>query len=169
MGMYGNFFRTDELTVLRLQKGKANLFELMYDENGQVRESSCLFEVDKAWHAIHFTLSGQVYESTDDPLSKVVLSPNLVNDEDVAGYGPAMLKTPKEVAQINDALGAVSQQWFAERFSLAEMLANQVYPIMSGEDEELFFEYVYEQNFVPLKAFYEEAAKNGQYVLFCVI
>jgi len=174
--MIGNYFRTDEITIRKIQKGETSLFELLYPDSGfsQLQESEifevdedCFLNVDQAWHVIHFVLSGKVWETTDDPLSKVVLSGNFINDENL-GYGPAQFITPKEVQSASKALKTVTKDWFRKRFSTSDMLlANDIYPIRHGTDEEIFFNYVYEL-FEDVVVFFKQAANNGQYILFFV-
>ena len=165
----GNFFRTDEKTVKDIQKGKLSLIDLLYDtthKNAKVHEDHVL-DVDKAWHAIHFTLSGEAGNSSKEaPLSKVVLGGNLISDED-REYGPAALLTAEELPRVNSALQGVSKQWFWERFSVAEMAANHVYPVREDDDEETFFEYVYGY-FEKVVEFFAEAEREKQAVLFLV-
>ena len=165
MGMVGNFFRTDEATVQRLRDGKLSLTELLYDDFESV-DDDCFLDIDKAWHAIHFTLSGEVWESTDDPLSKVILNSNLINDEDM-GYGPAMLLMPNEVKDASNALEGVSKDWFRKKFSVSNMAKNEIYPVINSEDEEEFFDYVYE-NFKQVVVFFEKAAQLRECILFFI-
>ena len=169
MSMIGNFFRTDNKTVQEIQKGELFLFDLVYDENGIIDDDSIL-TIDKAWHAIHFALSGVVWDcdSTNDPLSKVVVSGNFVNDEDM-GYGPAMFVTDKEVYDINSSLKMISKDWFRAKFSVSDMLANEIYSVAEDEDadEDEFFDYIYSY-LEQVIAFFEKAANNNQYILFFI-
>ena len=110
MGMVGNYYRTKIETISKIKTGELSLQDLIYnDENGNFKQNYWENEqylcVEKDWHMIHFVLSGLVWESGDDPLSKVVLvgydemdenvrgSGKLLNDEDM-GYGPAMYLMP---------------------------------------------------------------------------
>ena len=124
---------------------------------------SLLCSIDKTWHVIHFVLTGG---ERDTVLAKMIFSENYVNGEDM-GYGPAALVTPEEVNEINLALKGIAKEWFRERFFVRDMFANEIYPVMEGEDENDFFEYVYHY-FEEAKAFFEEAAKDGQCVLFFI-
>ncbi len=165
MSMIGNFFRTDDKTVRDLQTGKLLLGDLLYNEECEV-DDDCFIDIDKSWHAIHFILSGEVWEASEDPLSKVILNGNELNDEDM-GYGPAMLVGHDDIHNINNALKSVSEEWFRKRFSISNMLKNEIYPVVDDEDEDDFFQYVYEY-FKLVKEFYEEAEKENQCVLFFI-
>jgi hypothetical protein len=63
-------------------------------------------DLDKAWHGIHFLLTGSAWEG-DEPLGYLIAAGQPVGDEDV-GYGPARVLRPKEVAQLDAALAAIS-------------------------------------------------------------
>jgi len=165
MGMIGNFFRTDGETVQKLQKGEVSLYDLIDYESGKVDEDFVI-DIDKSWHAMHYTLCGEVWESTDDPLSKIVLNGSLLNDEDV-GYGPAMIITAPEVHNICDALKTVSKEWLRARFSVPEMAAKEIYPIIDDEDENDFFDYVYSY-FEEVVLFFDRAKIDNHHILFFV-
>ena len=68
-------------------------------------------DLDKAWHGIHFLLTGSAWEG-DEPLGYLIAAGQPVGDEDV-GYGPARVLRPKEVAQLDAALAAISLDNFA--------------------------------------------------------
>ena len=167
MSMMGNFFRTDAKTIQQIQRGELFLGDLVYGKNGEMARDDIL-SVDKSWHAIHFTLSGRVWDSTNDPLSKMIISGNFVNDEDM-GYGPAMLVTDEEVCDINNDLKMVSEDWFREKFSISDMCDNEVYPtaFWSVEDDDEIFDYIY-TFFRDVIDFYKKAESNKQCVLFYV-
>ena len=72
MGMIGCYIRMDDENVKELQNG-AQLDISGSDDN--------TLDIDKSWHAIHFVLSGEVWEIDEDNLlSQVVLGGSPVND-----------------------------------------------------------------------------------------
>lgn len=162
MSMIGNFIRADEDMINDVQNGELSLMDLMDDD-----ADDRWLDVDKAWHAIHYVLTGD----SDVPrkatiFSKVVLGGTPIEEEGM-GYGPALVVEPEEVREINEALKPASEEWFRERFSLKDMQKKAIYPVMDDEEEGQFFEYVYD-NFKALKEFYIEAEKAGQGVLFFI-
>jgi len=165
MGMIGNYFRTDGETVNKVKCGELSLVELCYEAEDSMDSDSFLY-IDKSWHAIHFVLSGEVWDATDDPLSKVVLNGNIVNDEDM-GYGPAMLLMSDELHDINKALEGFTKEWFLEQFSITDMIANEIYPVMNDENGDDFFEYIYHY-FTEIVDFLKKAEQSNQCVLFFV-
>ena len=166
MSMIGNYYMTDTETVEKIRKGELSAEDFIYNENDEIDEEKSL-DIDKAWHAIHFTLTGEIDEGDDDSiLSKTVLGGNCVNDEDI-GYGPAMEITSDEVREINAALSSIPQEDFRAKFNVKEMIENDIYPVTDDEDEDEFFEYVW-IHFEALKEFYSKASENGCCLLFYI-
>ena len=158
MSMIGYFLKADDKLVEKMTQGEPGeiIFDDAYSEN--------MIDVDKTWHAIHFILSGNAYESNDDNvLSQLVLGGAPVNEEDL-GYGPALLLDKNLVKQIAEALHAWDETLFREKFDFNNMIANDIYPIIDGEDENDFYDYVWEY-FEILKVFIAKAAKQGQNVI----
>ena len=85
MGMIGYYFRADEDLVNQIKSGEYE--DVFYKEDFE----NNLLDVDKSWHAIHFVLTGQVWDAPDDELlSHVVMGGQPLEDMDM-GYGPARL------------------------------------------------------------------------------
>lgn len=166
MSMIGNYFMTDQETIDRIQKGELQVADLIYDEDDNVDEEASL-DIDKAWNAIHYVLTGEAdLGKNTGPLSKAVLGGTPVSEEDV-GYGPALLIEAEEVRQIARLLQPMGREAFQERFRFAEMLENEVYPMIPNEDEEGFFEYIWDY-FAAVKEFFAEAAAQGKCILFYI-
>lgn len=158
MSMIGYYLRADEDTVSRVRDGEAN--DLLFgDEAGEK-----LISIDKTWHAIHYILTGCVWDIPDDNISgQLVLGGEPVNDEDM-GYGPARLIPAETVKSLNDALAVWDESRFRENFHIQDMTDNEIYPVMAGEDEADFFEYVWEY-FDELKKFVKEAAEKEESII----
>lgn len=160
MGMSGNYFRTSESTVDDIRRGAVALSDFIYDKS----QKENIVDIDNAWHAIHFTLTGNAYGSEDDNIfSRLVLSGNTLieGDEEYS----AMLISPEDVKALSAALLALKREDFRERFSMEEMLENEIYPVTEDDDEEDFFDYVWDA-VEELKEFFEAAAQEGQAVIF---
>lgn len=158
MGMIGYYFRADEDLVDQMKKGESGniLFNKDYEKN--------LLDIDKAWHAIHFVLTGEAWEVPgDDLLSCVVLGGHPVNDEDM-GYGPARLLDKELVKKIAEVLDDWDEEAFRGKFLVKDMIENQVYPVMNDENEQEFFEYVWFY-FVELKKFFKVTADRNEYIV----
>lgn len=162
--MIGNYYMTDGETVEKIQREEISLVDLIYDENNNTNEESSL-DIDKAWHAIHFTLTDGM-EERKDILSNVVFGGRPINNEDI-GYGPAILLTVEEVQEVHQEIKDISQNDFRDKFSMQKMVENDVYPLMDDENEEGFFSYVWSY-FEEVKTFFAKAAAKDNCVLFYI-
>ncbi|NMS91372.1 YfbM family protein [Clostridioides difficile] len=163
MGMIGCYIRISEENVLKLQQAEDNLQGLVF---GDMDEDNTI-SIDKAWHAIHFTLTGCPFGGEDDNIfSKLVMSGNVFMEID--GEPPAMLITADDVKKLSEAMNSLEEQKFREKFNISEMLENNIYPVMDDENEEEFFDYVW-ANLIELKKFIEEAANERQAVIFYIM
>jgi len=163
MGMIGEYLKVDKKTFKILKRGKVDFYDFIeeLDEEDRV-------DIDKAWHAIHFILSGKVWESNEDPISKMVLSGNELGENSDGGYGPAMYLMVDDVIKISEAAERISEEWFRQRFDVAKMKKSEIYLIESvNESEEELFEYVW-SNFQDAKEFFKKAASEKKYIIFSV-
>jgi len=104
-------------------------------------EDRVSFDVDKAWHAVHFTLTGDT-DSTAGLLGQVVLGGVEFGDE--VGYGPARWLPAPAVSDVASALAKLTPEEFERRVDFAALLRNDIYPSIWDRDpvaEELM-EYV---------------------------
>jgi len=97
------------------------------------------FDVDKAWHAIHFTLAGHPWNPTGS-LGSVVLGGEPFGED--IGYDPARWLSPDAVAAAAAELDALSPEEFASRLSFEALAANDVYPQMWDQAPAELIEYV---------------------------
>lgn len=159
MSMIGYYFRADEDMMEKIREDSVG--GVVFDE----KNSDNLMDIDKTWHAIHYTLTGTQYEmEEDDDISHLVLGGTPVSEEDM-GYGPARLFTKEQVVLLNNALKEWDEALFRQNFDMEGMLEEEIYPLIEGQDnEEDFFSYVWPY-FVWVKKFFQEAAEKGEYVL----
>ena len=85
-----------------------------------------LGDIDKAWHGIHYLLTGTADEA-DAPLGFLLSGGAYVGDEDV-GYGPARVFTSSETKVIASALSALSDEELRGRYRPDAMMKAEVYP-----------------------------------------
>jgi len=83
-------------------------------------------DLDKSWHAIHFLLTGSAWEG-DGTLSFLLQGGTDVEGID-AGYGPPRLLTSEEVAEVSQALTAVSPEELRRRFDPEALQEADIYP-----------------------------------------
>jgi uncharacterized protein DUF1877 len=102
-------------------------------------------DLDKAWHGIHFLLTGTAQDG-EPPLNFLVAGGQPVGDIEI-GYRPARVYPAAETRQIAAALAGVTDAQVRDRYDPARMRREEVYPDIwgrtdSGQDEGL--EYVME-------------------------
>jgi Domain of unknown function (DUF1877) len=83
-------------------------------------------DLDKAWHGIHYFLTGTAWEG-EHPHNFLVSGGKEVGSIDV-GYGPARVLMAAETREVLDALIALRDEDLRARFNPQDMLAKQIYP-----------------------------------------
>lgn len=152
MSMIGNLLAISQSELDALYDDPETIPAFLYETH----EADSV-NVDKAWHAIHFTLTGETYEGSG-PLAQPILGGTPIGEEDV-GYGPARGLSAAEVKEVAQALSAVSEADFRAKFDPAALEAADIYPQIWDEGDEAL-DYVAE-NFLEVKRFYENAASAG--------
>jgi hypothetical protein len=117
-------------------------------------------ELDKAWHGIHWLLTGSAGEAPL-PLG-FLLGGRPVGDVDV-GYGPARALAAAEVRAVQTALAARDDASLRSRFDPAALAAAGVYPDIWDEGDEAW-EYL-AGNLASLRACVDRAAARGHGLL----
>ncbi len=155
------------------------LERLLYPEDG---EEAREVDVDKAWHGIHWLLTGSADDRPPaarkrglfrrpapepDPVGAewlAVLGGEPVGGDD--GYGPARLLRPEQVAAVAAALTPLERDTLAARVDLAAMDAAELYPAI-WDEEDVYDEYL-APNYEVLRDFYLAAADEGAAVLLAI-
>ena len=83
-------------------------------------------DLDKAWHGIHYLLTGTVWEG-GEPLNFLVSGGRSVGDIDV-GYGPARVLSAAETRAAHEALTQISDDDLRGRFDPGDMTSKEIYP-----------------------------------------
>lgn len=91
-------------------------------------------DLDKAWHGLHFLLTGTADEGTP-PLNFLLAGGSPVGAIDV-GYGPARVYTAAETRAIAAALCEVTDAQVRDRYDPERMTREQVYPDIWGRVED---------------------------------
>jgi len=164
MGMIGNLRRLGDADLKRLLEDPELVADYLDDESSAGFGPSADVDVDKAWHGIHFLLTGTAWEG-DPPLNFLVTGGAEIGDVDV-GYGPARGFGSAEVAQLASALGALPSSEVRRRFLPDRMMELDVYPSIwdrdPEEDDTVGYLLAYYED---LRAFVSEAAAEGQALL----
>src|SRR6266851_3981586 len=123
MGMIGNLRPASDSEIEHLLDSPADVTRFLYSVDADGRERVVL---DKAWHAIHFVLTGSRLGG-EEPLNFLVSEGTPVGEVDV-GYGPARVLTSAQVRAIARGLAAVQPEDVARRVDLRQLDEEVIYP-----------------------------------------
>ncbi|MEZ6120001.1 MAG: YfbM family protein [Pirellulaceae bacterium] len=153
--MIGNFLQVTPQQLNELIAAPESIEDLLYRDG----DDDSGIDIDKAWHGIHFMLTGQQYEGTP-PFSDVIFATKTVGDD--VGYGPARYLTAAEVAAVADALSSLPSDEFGKRYDAAALTANDIYPQIWSGDEDLDYLLSW---YDTLRDYYLDAAAKGNAML----
>ena len=148
MSMVGNFMAVEQADLDALFDEPTAIGAILQNEQDRI------FDIGKAWHGIHFMLTGQPFGG-EGPLARVIFGEASIGEMDV-GYGPALGSSIETVQQIAAALDEISPYTFRKRHTLVELAEADIYPACWDEGSRELD--TLEQGFVLLKQFYAEAA-----------
>lgn len=115
--------------------------------------------VDKAWHGIHYLLTGTAWEG-DEPACYLVQGGEEVGDVDV-GYGTARVIHPAQTRDFAEFLAPVTREALLSRYDAPRMRELDIYPSRLWDDGGDKREYVWD-NFQVLRDFVATAAQRGE-------
>jgi Domain of unknown function (DUF1877) len=149
----------DEVTKLVAAHSDEEILEIVQEQIEARWEEEWLYELDKAWDAIHRCLVGGSLMISEDgsPFALCILAGAQLHSGD--NY-IVSLKRPHQVSAIAVAIKEVTREYLRERYF--KINSNEYGPI-SDDD----FEYVWEY-FNGLADFYAKAAAAGRHVIFTV-
>lgn len=120
-------------------------------------------DLDKAWHPLHFLLTGTAWEG-EEPGCYLVRGGEELVDDDEMGYSSIRALSPSQIGRFDDFLRGLSHDTLRRRFNLQRMMALEIYPKpragqrARSDDDEL--PYLLEA-FDPLQAFVADTATRG--------
>lgn len=156
MGMAGCYAAVDAATLALLKADPDSIPEFLFPDDGE-GEPANYCDLDKAWHGIHYLLTGQA-DGGPEPLSLAVHGGEEVGED--VGYGPARFLTPAQVRTVSAALDRITEANLRARFDPRAMDAAEIYPAIWGRDGQEALDYLVE-NYLPWVAFYRAAAQRG--------
>lgn len=160
MGMQLSLYSLSDQRVDDLLADPPLVLDILDGEDPDAEE----FELDKAWHAIHYLLTGSAWEG-EAPLNFICQGGQEVGDIDT-GYGPARALGADEVLDIANALEGIDAAVLAQRFDPEEMEKLEIYPsIWQDEPDALEF---CTGSFTAMKDFIDRTAERGDGILICM-
>ncbi|MDQ2769438.1 MAG: YfbM family protein [Bacteroidota bacterium] len=122
-------------------------------------------ELDKAWHGLHFMLTGEAWEGAE-PLCYLLSSGEQIGDEEDhdVGYGPARCINAQQVKNFSDALSGITEKEFSSRYDSQKMTALELYP-RGWEEEPVEMRDWLTQSFIDLQKFVKKAASRNKALL----
>ena len=121
-------------------------------------------DIDKAWHGIHFLLTGTTWEGSF-PENFICCGGTALCEGN--GYGSARVFDSKEAFEISKLLRETSNEDLAARYDPARMERNEIYPsIWDAEGEEGLI--YLQEYFTDLRTFFQGAADKDESVIIWV-
>src|SRR5262249_22830454 len=114
-------------------------------------------EIDKAWHGLHFLLTGTA-SAGDFPLNFIAVGGREVGDD--LGHGPARALTSGDVQTLDAALEPLTRQELGQRFDADRMTELQIYPFGWSDDPDGELDYLLDF-YADLRAFVRRTAERG--------
>jgi len=134
------------------------------EDVGPLLDAGGYTSLEKSWHGLHFTLTGEEW-GEDGPRAFLLAGGEPVGDD--LGYGPGRLLEPEEVAQVANALAAITDAEFAQRFDVQQLADREIYPQIWDEDPAALLD-EYRSYFHQMRTFMHEAARRGDGVLVVI-
>ncbi|MEU5908782.1 YfbM family protein [Micromonospora sp. NPDC047467] len=121
-------------------------------------------DLDKAWHGLHYLLTGDTYEIRGD-VGPAILGGDPIGPD--LGMGPARLLTSDVVRAVAAALGTLDEATLRDRYDPAALSDAEIYPHIWDDGDDEFDNYLL-PHFTALRDFYRTAAERGEAVLLAV-
>lgn len=145
----------------------ARLFGLAYEPENELiiwkpENGNEDFDVDKAWHGIHFLLCDDP-TSGDGVLSFIMDGGRFIGRVDV-GYGPARAFKKNELEEIYGAIEKIQASDLKKKCDKKKFESNNIYPFIWDEPEDECFGYLLSY-FEKLKLFLKRTLDAGKGIL----
>lgn len=152
--------RKEQYEKLLAVESDDELKEIIQEEIEEEWDEEWLRETDKAWDAIHRSLTdGKLgYENGNYPLNAVILGGEQLYGGD--DYIVALVK-PEQAIEVAEALKSIDKEFFKEGY---DKIDREDYDGPHGADD---FEYTWEW-FKGLQELFEKAGNTGRAIIFTV-
>lgn len=157
MGMSGYYFAIDDKLVHAIATGETALEDLNPDDYPGL-------DIDKSWEVIHYLLCENIAEG-EPPLGYVV--PMLTDQSIPFGDFGAFYLRAGQVSEAHQAMAELDEAQLRLRYNFQAMVEEQIYPIVSDEDENELFAYML-QHYNEIRRFYGQTAAEGKGLIFYI-
>ena len=153
MGMYCDVYAATPAELQKLLAAPDTISDFLESEQANA------VSLEKAWHGLHFFLTGSVWEG-EGVLNFIAVGGDVFGDPRGGDVNTRYLP-PDAVAQLDAALSPISDDELWSRFDPAKMEAEGIYPgIWDEPEEDLREEYL--MYFGWLKNFVGQAHQDGK-------
>ncbi|MGN6090768.1 MAG: YfbM family protein [Luteibacter jiangsuensis] len=157
MSMIGHFERLSEQRANDLLADPGGLESLLEKQDPSVTS----LDVDKAWYAIHFALTGQAWPD-ETPLAQAIFGGEPFGDD--LGYGPPRLLAASKVRSVAQALAAIDPTEAVQELEIGSLDDEEIYPGSWSSDESASRDYI-AYHLQRLRDFYSEAAAKNEAII----
>lgn len=161
MSMIGNFRALPDKELQALFANPSRVEQLLYESLLGGGSNGNELDVDKAWHGLHFLLTGSAWEGSF-PLNFIVAGGKDVGAD--LGYGPARGLTSSDVLKIDAALEPLTPGELGQRFDAQRMTELQIYPDGWSDDPQGERDYLLDY-YADLRGFVRRTAEQGNALL----
>lgn len=161
MSMIGNLLRVTKTELEEYLKDSSLLENRIYNDDSESEDPN-LVDIDKSWDGIIFLLTGQNFDNSNHPLTKVLFSGQIIDEEQDLGYGPGQYLTPEQVKEVNEQISKISIEELSKKFDAKRMTELEVYPNIWEDEDEVNYLTEY---FQTIQEVYAEASKNDEAII----
>lgn len=161
MSMIMYLTTASDATIAELSRNPDRIMDWLYSDQcdeASASEDKIQLDLDKAWHAVHFLLTGNA-EGGSGPEAFMLEGGSTIGDVDV-GYGPARAFSAEEVRVISKRLAQISPEAMRQKFDHAALQAADIYPTIWDRMESEDVDYVVNNYDSMLQHLKTAASKN---------
>ena len=155
--------RGPEALLGDFKSGSRAVEGFVFPEDDNAYEDGTLIDTDKAWHAIHFILSGTVYDAYLP--EGFLLGGTEIGDE--LAYGPARYLNVSEVKKVAQYLQALPEDVIQAQFDYKALHKNDIYPSIWDRTDTADLEYIADY-YEEIRDFMLDAAKASEIVVLAM-
>lgn len=157
MGMIGYYMAVEPEIAAKVKNNEITVFDYKADEQDSL-------DIDKSWHALYYTLS--LMSADNDDLKYAVPMCDEAEIQCDSEF-PVFVISSSQTAQAAKAVSGITKDTLLQNYHFSEMSENCVYPIMSDEGGDEFFEYIYAY-FADIQKFLSKAASEDKAIIFYI-